>query len=234
MNQTAEQLVEQHLPLVEALAHKILRSLPSFVDVEDLVGFGQIGLIEASRRFDAGRGVLFKTFAYYRIRGAIFDGIRKMTWFNARDHAKDRKTVTYEAASNEILEDSAESERSRPGLISVEEQIEQTKDLIENIATAKLLSMDSDEAPIEIADETQDPHDITEVNQIAGLMRAVVHKLDDKERSVIEDYYFHNKTLEEAGAKVGLSKSWTSRLHARALKKLLKLCEEQGLSAPGG
>ncbi|NNE10192.1 MAG: sigma-70 family RNA polymerase sigma factor [Gemmatimonadetes bacterium] len=234
MNQTAEQLVEQHLPLVEALAHKILRSLPSFVDVEDLVGFGQIGLIEASRRFDAGRGVLFKTFAYYRIRGAIFDGIRKMTWFNARDHVKDRKTVTYEAASNEILEDSAETERARPGLISVEEQIEQTKDLIENIATAKLLSMDSDEAPIEIADETQDPHDITEVNQIATLMRAVVHKLDDKERSVIEDYYFNNKTLEEAGAKVGLSKSWTCRLHARALKKLLKLCEEQGLSAPGG
>ena len=78
---SAEALVEQYRSFVTALAKKILRSLPSFVELEDLEGYGQIGLIEASRRFDPTRGVQFKTFAYYRIRGAIYDGIRKMAWF---------------------------------------------------------------------------------------------------------------------------------------------------------
>lgn len=230
MSQAAENLVEQNLSLVEALARKILRSLPSFVEVEDLIGFGQLGLVEASRRFDPSRGVLFKTFAYYRIRGAIFDGIRKMSWFKG---AANRQT-TFEAASNEVLQESAESDMGGGRrILSVEEQIERTKDLIENIAAARILSLDADEAPVELANEEALPDEVTEVAELSTVMRACICKLDKKERGVIEDYYFNHLTLEEAGAKFGLSKSWTSRLHARALKKLLALCRESGIEGPG-
>lgn len=226
VNQAAEILVEQNLSLVEALARKILKKLPSFVELEDLVGFGQLGLVEASRRFDPTRGVLFKTFAYYRIRGAIFDGIRKMSWFKGAGG----KEVTFAASSNEVLRESAEEDMgSGRRILSVEEQIERTRDLIENIAAAKILSLDADESPVEIARDEAGPDEIAEVADLSSVMRDCVSKLDEKERIVIEGYYFNHLTLEEAGAKIGLSKSWTCRLHARALKKLLALCRECGI-----
>ncbi len=220
--------MDQHLPLVEALARKLLRSLPSFVEIDDLVAFGRLGLVEASRRFDPSRGILFKTFAYYRIRGAIYDGIRKMSWFRGSAN----REITYDSASNELLRESTESTAAGHRMISLEEQIEQTKDIIEKIAAAKILSLNSDEAPIDLADERALPDEVTEVAELSLVMRACVAKLDEKERSVIEDYYFNHLNLEEAGAKIGLSKSWTCRLHARALKKLLTLVREQGLEAP--
>lgn len=215
-------LVESHVGLVHALARKILHSLPSHVDVDDLVGFGQIGLVEASRRYDPARGVLFKTFAYYRIRGAIFDGIRKMAWFAGAPSAD----VTFNGATNELQSEAAE----RDGGGGLEELIGETKEMVGAIVGARLLSLDA--SPFEVADRSQGPAEIHEAGDLARLLREFLHRLDDTERSVLEDYYFHHLTLEEAGAKVGLSKSWTSRLHARALKKLLRHCQDAGIGAP--
>jgi RNA polymerase sigma factor for flagellar operon FliA len=223
---SAEALVEQYRSFVTALAKKILRSLPSFVELEDLEGYGQIGLIEASRRFDPTRGVQFKTFAYYRIRGAIYDGIRKMAWFEKDPNA----AVTFDAAANEVLSDAAGSQRTdRTG--TLEDDIEQTRSTIVRLAGARLLSIDH-ESIGEIADPGQDPEAAAAIRRAAQLLRESVALLDEKERSVIEDYYFHHKTLEEAGARLGLSKSWTCRVHARALKNLAALCEQRGLESP--
>jgi RNA polymerase sigma factor for flagellar operon FliA len=223
---SAEALVEQYRSFVTALAKKILRSLPSFVELEDLEGYGQIGLIEASQRFDPTRGVQFKTFAYYRIRGAIYDGIRKMAWFEKDPNA----SVMFDGAANELLSDAAGSQRTdRMG--SLEDDIEQTRSTIVRLAGARLLSIDH-EGMGELADPTQDPETAVALRRAAQLLRESVANLDEKERSVIEDYYFHHKTLEEAGAKLGLSKSWTCRVHARALKNLAALCEQRGLESP--
>jgi RNA polymerase sigma factor for flagellar operon FliA len=202
------------------------RSLPSFVELDDLEGFGRIGLIEASRRFDSGRGILFKTFAYYRIRGAIYDGIRKMAWFaQAPDPG-----VAFQAGANEILCESSGSEETSRGGLGLAGEMEGARSVIETIATARLLSLNA-EPGIDIADRGEGPLELTEIGEYSALLRSCVGRLPDKERSVIEDYYFHHLSLEESGAKIGLSKSWTSRLHARALKSLARLCQECGLEA---
>lgn len=224
---TPEALVEQYLSFVTALAKKILKSLPSFVELEDLEAYGQIGLIEASRRFDATRGVQFKTFGYYRIRGAIYDGIRKMAWFDKDPNAE----VIYGAAANEVLSDSASAPRSAQGQATLDADIEQTKHTILRLAGARLLSLDH-ESIGEVADPSQNPEAAAELARAAELVRSAIAHLDEKERSVVEDYYFHHKTLEEAGAKLGLSKSWTCRVHARALKNLAALCQQRGLESP--
>lgn len=223
----AEALVEQYRSFVTALAKKILRSLPAFVELEDLEGYGQIGLIEASRRFDPNRGVQFKTFAYYRIRGAIYDGIRKMAWFEKEPNSN----VIFEASANEVLSDSAGAQRSARGPNTLDDDIEQTRSTILRLAGARLLSIDH-ESIGELADPNQDPEAVVALHRAAEMVRDSVSQLDDKERSVIEDYYFHHKTLEEAGAKLGLSKSWTCRVHARALKNLAALCQRRGLDSP--
>ena len=75
---TTQQLVVSCQGLVRSLAWKIHCKLPRSVDLEDLVCYGQIGLVEAARDFDSSRGGQFTTYAYYRIRGAILDGMSKM------------------------------------------------------------------------------------------------------------------------------------------------------------
>src|SRR3569623_1222324 len=71
-------LVLQHQDYVRSLARGISKKLPRHVDFEDLVSLGQIGLVTAAKQYEPGRGVAFTTFAYYRIRGSIFDGLRSM------------------------------------------------------------------------------------------------------------------------------------------------------------
>ena len=102
------QLVEQHLSLVQALARKVKRTLGTSraIDLEDLVAYGSKGLVEAAERFDARQGVAFSTFAYYRIRGAMYDGLRTMGWYSRADYARYRA----EERANEYLRSQADRE----------------------------------------------------------------------------------------------------------------------------
>ena len=84
------QLVEKHLSLVQAIARKVKKTLNASIDVDDLVGYGSKGLVEAAERFDPRHGVAFSTFAYYRIRGAMYDGLRSMGWYSRADYARYR------------------------------------------------------------------------------------------------------------------------------------------------
>jgi RNA polymerase sigma factor FliA len=81
------QLVEQHLQLVQAIARKVKKTLGTSIEYDDLVAYGSKGLVEAADRYDARPGVAFTTFAYYRIRGAMFDGLRTMGWYSRADYA---------------------------------------------------------------------------------------------------------------------------------------------------
>jgi len=82
-----KRLVEDHIPFVRSIARK-LREQVTMVEFDDLVGFGMQGLIEAGQRFDDRHGVAFTTFAYYRVRGAMFDGLRSMGWLPRSEYAR--------------------------------------------------------------------------------------------------------------------------------------------------
>ena len=75
-------LIEDHLPLVNFLVERMVTQVPASVGREDLFSAAMMGLIDAANRFDAGRGILFKTFAEHRIRGAIIDEVRRLDWFS--------------------------------------------------------------------------------------------------------------------------------------------------------
>ena len=97
---------EKHLALVQAIARKVKRTLGGAIEVDDLVGYGRKGLVEAAERFDGRAGVAFTTFAYYRIRGAMYDGIRAMGWYSRADYARYRA----EERANEYLQHQADRE----------------------------------------------------------------------------------------------------------------------------
>ena len=96
---TLDRLIEESLGLVRSLASQIHRKGPPNVDLEDMIAYGQIGLAEAAHDFDPSRGNQFSTYAYYRIRGAIYDGLAKMSWFGRAQYQQAR----YDRMANETL-----------------------------------------------------------------------------------------------------------------------------------
>lgn len=216
------QLIEQHLSLVQAIAHKVKKSLTTSIDVEDLIGYGSKGLVEAAERFDARQGVAFSTFAYYRIRGAMYDGLRTMGWYSRADYARYRA----EERVNEYLQNQSDREgaaqasgASPPGASdSTEETMADIATSLSGIATVHITSL---EAATYVADDRLPPPDAQlEMRQLTGRLREALTQLPDKERRLMELYYLADKNLEEAGRELGLSKSWACRLHARAVDLL--------------
>jgi RNA polymerase sigma factor for flagellar operon FliA len=212
------QLIEQHLSLVQAIARKLKKTLGARIDYDDLVAYGSKGLVEAADRFDARPGVAFTTFAYYRIRGAMFDGLRTMGWYSRADYARYRA----EERANEYLQTHADRPAGEDGAAS------KTADAAETLAAvAQVLSgvaaihITSLEAASSVADETfAAPDAAIDTGRLSTRVRDAITKLPEKERRLMEMYYFEEKTLEDAGGALGLSKSWACRLHARAVELL--------------
>jgi RNA polymerase sigma factor for flagellar operon FliA len=222
-------LVEQHLSLVQAIARKVKKSLNASIELDDLVGYGSKGLVEAAERFDARHGVAFTTFAYYRIRGAMYDGLRAMGWYSRADYARYRA----EERANEYLRNRADREgaaeaqagaagKAAPG--DVDATLAEVNEILSGIATVHITSL---EAASTVPDESLPAPDVAaESRRMSRRVREAVAKLPDKERRLMELYYFADKNLEEAGAELGLSKSWACRLHARAVDLLRRAMEE--------
>jgi len=229
-----DQLVEQHLHLVHSIAAKLKRRLGKTMEPGDVVGYGTQGLIEAAKKFDPKQGTAFGTFAYYRIRGAIFDGMRTMGWYSRGDYARFRaeeRANEYMAAASEreAADKAAQSARVAQG--KSEDNSEDKSDvlteiaeILSGVATVHITSIEAArDAP---DDRFQAPDEAALEAEGRDRVRAALAKLPEKERRLMELYYFADIKLEEAGKKLGLSKSWASRLHSRAVNRLREALEE--------
>src|SRR5512140_1255411 len=147
-----DRLVEEHLHLVHTIAAKLRGRLGKTMEPGDLVGYGTKGLIEAAERFDPRHGVSFPAFAHYRIRGAIFDGMRTMGWYSRGDYARFRaeeRASEYlaEAAAREAADKAADPSAKTPDKA---EQLESIAELLGGVATVHITSI---EAARDVADE---------------------------------------------------------------------------------
>ena len=223
------QLVEQNLQLVQAVARKLKRQLTARIDFDDLVGYGSKGLLEAAERFDPRHGVAFSTFAYYRIRGAMLDGLRTMGWYSRADYARYRA----EERANEYLQNQSDREGAAvaSGASSASEgggagaAVDDTESALASVAQVlggiAAVHITSLEAAATVADERLPAPDATlDTGRLGARVRAAIERLPDRERELMQLYYFGDKNLEAAGAVMGLSKSWACRLHARAVELL--------------
>jgi len=225
MAASRDRLVEDHLHLVHVIAAKLRGLLGKTMEPGDLVGYGTKGLIEAAARYDPRAGASFSTFAYYRIRGAIFDGMRTMGWYSRGDYARFRaeeRVGEYlaAAAEREAAERKAAPDGPRPDQSGT---LEALSGLLSGVAAIHITSLEAEREP---ADErAKAPDQAVEDAEGSERVRAALAGLPAKERRLIELYYFGDLNLEDAGKKMGLSKSWASRLHARAVEHLRELFE---------
>src|SRR5262252_6623090 len=139
-NASPDRLIETFRSYSHAIAAEVLRKYPA-VDRDDIVGAAELGLVEAANNFDPSRGVLFKTFAYYRIRGAIYDSLRKLGWF-----AKDAARLRFESGANEFLKDYGDNAASPS---SPEATAHELQDITTSVVNCYFLSLSSmtDELP---------------------------------------------------------------------------------------
>lgn len=217
--QTKRRLVEANLAFVRAIAAKVKEHLPRDIEFDDLVSYGTQGLLEAAERYDGRHGAAFTTFAYYRVRGAIFDGLRRMGWLPRGEWARTRLEERTAAYLGNLAERDAGAGAYDDGSRSVEDDVRELAHALGGVAAifiATLSPQDEEQMhdPAPIAQESMERHEV-EIT-----VRQVIELLPEKERRLVEMYYFEEKTLEEAGASLGLSKSWTSRLHARAIDRI--------------
>lgn len=217
MGQDTRQLVDQHMNLVNGLAVQLHRGIAKGLELEDLVAYGAKGLIEAAERFDARHGATFSTFAYYRVKGAMMDGVRTMGWYSRADYARyraeERVTQYLRVESDRTPESAFEAEDS-------EDLMAGLAHVLDAVASIHIVSID---AAATVADDTLPSVEETlGEKQSDARVRTAVRRLPEKERQLMELYYFGGKTLEEAGQSIGLSKSWASRLHSRAVDLLRK------------
>jgi len=203
--------------MVEALAVKVRQQVSKNLEVPELVGYGTQGLLEAAERFDDQAGVRFSTFAYYRVRGAIFDGIREMQALPRHVYARARMAER----AHEALENLAERERGAgPGAPAptVEDDVRGLHDAMAQVVASYVTSFEAlvDEGA-EFVEDQELAEDVLLARETHGRVAKVIAALPEKERHFIQKHYFEGKNLMEAGKELGLSKSWASRLHARAL-----------------
>jgi len=227
-----DEIINQYMPYASSIANRVCQSLSSAVDYEEVLCNARLGLLEAAKRFDSTQDVDFRTFAYYRIKGAIYDGLRRSGWLPRTLYAK----IKFEEAANEYLQNKSLNHRVEdPRKLAKKEKDPEggaVAETVNTLASIYIISLDaSDDMDVEDTDG-MDVEQRAEFMQIRRHMRDAIGTLPEKEKQLIMMYYFQNRTLEEVGVKLQLSKSWTSRLHARALALLFKRIRNRASNNP--
>src|SRR6185369_5006146 len=182
-----QRLVESHLSFVRSVAAKVKEQLPRTIEFDDLVAYGTQGLIEAAERYDPVHGTAFTTFSYYRIRGAIYDGLRGMGWLPRGEYAK----VRFEERSNAYLQNlsdrddgTAPADREE---LALEDDVRSIADALGGVATIFVMALDA--LPSEPADSAPRAEQLVEEEQQRHVVREAMASLPDKERRLLELYY---------------------------------------------
>lgn len=218
-----QQLMASCQGLVRTLAWQIHRKLPPQVELDDLIAYGQIGLAEGARDFDPARGNQFTTFAYYRIRGAILDGLSKMSWFNRNDYWRGR----YERMANEVL-DVERADAAGASETPLEQDARWLKGTSGALAMVYMFSHRTNEDDEEMGAASiedrgvQAPSAVAIKREMMERLHELVDALPDDAAKLMRGTYFEGLTLKEAGERIGISKAWASRLHAKSLGQLAR------------
>lgn len=222
-----DELIVEHLPLVKQVAGRLAVRLFSAISTEDLEGWGVFGLIEAVEKYDPAQGTDFKTYAYYRIRGAILDELRRQSWVPRSLWQKlQRINEVRERLEKETGESVTEGELAEALGLSPEEY----NRLSGHFSRISLISLDDarfspDGEPITWGDVIEDRSSpdplepMLEEENREDLIRAI-SKMEERDKLILALYYQEGLTLKELGSVLDVTESRACQLHARVINRL--------------
>ena len=228
-----EQLILQHLPQVRLIARRIHERLPESVSLDDLISAGAIGLISAIDRFDPSLNVKLKTYAEYKIRGAILDSLRGLDWA-PRQQRKRAKLIeaAISSAEQRLKRTPTEDEIAAQLGLSLEEYYEWLVE-VRGLSLGSLEAASSDEDQNRdllrylSGDEEEWPSRVLERSELQKLLTDAITRMPDIERTVLSLYYYEELTLREISKIVRLHESRISQLKSQAILRLRSYMERR-------
>lgn len=226
-----EEVIKQYSPMIKYVANRIAMRLPPHIEVDDLISVGVLGLIDAITKYDPTRGAKFKTYAEFRVRGAILDELRSMDWVP--------RSVRQKASNVDSVVQKLQSKLGRPpedeevaGEMGI--SLDQFFDTLNETKSMPVLSLEG----LGIAKETgeqqslldclagkgdTDPQTQIRLNELKEIIAQAIDTLPEKARLMISLYYYEELTMKEIGAVLDVTESRVSQIHSKAV---FKLCTE--------
>jgi len=219
-----EELILEHLPQVRLIARRIQERLPENISLEDLVSTGVIGLIAAIDNFDPSQNVKLKTYAEYKIRGAILDSLRGLDWAPRQKRRQSKQIEKAIAAAEQRLQRApTEDEIASQLEISLEEYHEWLVEIRGlNIASLEYTSGDQTKDLLQYIPDNDDnlPSTLLEKSELERILAQSIDTIPAMERTVLGLYYHEELTLREIAQVVNLHESRISQLKSQAILRL--------------
>ncbi len=226
-NDVKDKIIVEYAPLIKYIAQKIASRLPANIELDDLISCGVIGLMDAIEKFDPGRDNKFKTYAEFRIRGAILDELRAQDWVprSIREKAK-LVERTYSKLESALGRPATDDEMCAELHCSQEE----FHDLLNKAKSISLLNIDDSAtfnrgdkkliAGVMESSKTSNPFVAVSHNDIREKIKEGIKTLPEKQRLVLSLYYYEDLNLKEIGQVLDVTESRVSQLHTQAIIKL--------------
>ncbi|MEL6181294.1 MAG: sigma-70 family RNA polymerase sigma factor [Myxococcota bacterium] len=211
-----EAILERYNGIVVQLVRNLRRSwsIPKS-ETEDMMSNGRLGLLEAYARFDPTHGSSFSTFAYYRVKGSIVDGLRNAGVLRRRKELRRRLSDAMDAVSEDMR-------TAKPTSADLKTNIEHVDQMVRNMGTVWLIIQDAALRAAEAGDRRMPGRRLLEAEMRQQLHNAI-DQLTDVEQAVIRGHHFEGQSLAELARAHGYSRSWMCRVHQRALDQLAQL-----------
>jgi RNA polymerase sigma factor for flagellar operon FliA len=224
-----EQIVLDHTPLIRYIVNRIAIRLPSHIDLDDLHNTGVIGLMDAIDKYDPDKNCKFKTYAEFRIKGAILDQLRSLDWVPRSVRQKSRRL---ERAYGEVEQRLGRTASEDEVADSLGIQIDKFHELLNQVRGISLINLeeirgtnaDGDRAGT-FADIVEDvnsenPFASLKLTESKQMIADTIGTLPEKERLVISLYYYEDLNMKEIGAILGITESRVCQIHTKSVLRL--------------
>lgn len=227
-----EQLVKKYIPLVKYIASRVIIGKSRYIEYEDLVSYGMVGLMDAINKFDETKGMKFSTYSSIRIKGAMIDELRKNSPISKG--AMDKLTkynYVVEKLQKMLLREPTDEEIAKEFGTDIKSiaEIEGYINYISVISLEELIfSQDDDMSVIGIIEDKKSPSPeklLEEKEEVEYLSKAI-DMLNEKDKNVLMLYYYEGLTLKQIGSVLNVSESRVCQLHSRAIVHLRKAMQK--------
>lgn len=221
-----EEIVKKYIPLVKYIASRVIIGKSKYIEYEDLVSFGMIGLMDAINKFDESRGMKFSTYASIRIKGSMIDELRKNSPISKVAMDKlNRYNIAVEKLQMNLCREPNNNEIAKELSITIDEvsEIENYINYVSVVSLENLIFSEDDEMSLMSTiqdDKSPSPEKRLEEKEELEYLEKALETLNEKDKTVLSLYYYEGLTLKEIGRVLEVSESRVCQLHSRAIMHL--------------